>query len=74
MDNSGLSKKKHIKNLYKSISDHLKISCENCGNINTINRKDCIEFMETEMFFCSKCDENILTNEEAVHAINKVME
>ncbi|MFT6924234.1 MAG: hypothetical protein ACJA1C_003255 [Crocinitomicaceae bacterium] len=71
---TSLRTKKSNQELFNAIADKLKIRCEECGEINSIERADCELFLETEILLCCKCTNNILSTDHAIEAIEKIIE
>lgn len=73
MEYTGIRTKKSNKRIFKAIADALSIKCAACENVNKIERADCELFLETELFLCTKCGNNILTTNEAVESIEQLL-
>lgn len=70
MEYLGLNRKRTINKMFKELSKTLKITCGTCGTINSIEKADCILYLESELFLCPNCIENIILTDESIAAFD----
>lgn len=70
---TNITEKRKNKILFEKITQDLLLTCPKCGKTNKIERPDCELFFETELFLCTGCYANLISNKASIDIIERAM-
>ena len=59
--------------LFESISESLNLLCENCANVNKIERENFEHFFYSKSIYCKNCSSDLLKYKKNINEIEKVL-